>query len=198
MRYAQIRNMDISNGEHIGVSLFVQGCRFHCKGCFNKETWDFNGGKEWTEEVENKFFELIDKPYIKRVSILGGEPLVDENRLIVLNLIKKIKDKYPEKKIWLYTGYTFDELCDKYIIEDMWRFYWRYPFTETSDDIEKVISMYYDKYTALGNLQYVDVLVDGRYMEDQRDLTLKFRGSKNQRLIDMQRTLKEQKIVLYN
>ena len=162
MRYAQIRNMDISNGEHIGVSLFVQGCRFCCKGCFNKETWDFNGGKEWTQEVEDKFFDLINRPYIKRVSILGGEPLADGNKLVVLDLIKKIKDKYPNKSIWLYTGYTFEEI------------------------------------SSLNNLRYIDVLVDGRYIEEQKDLTLKFRGSKNQRLIDIQKTLKENKIVLYN
>ena len=162
MRYAQIRNMDISNGEHIGVSLFVQGCRFCCKGCFNKETWDFNGGKEWTQEVEDKFFDLINRPYIKRVSILGGEPLADGNKLVVLDLIKKIKDKYPNKSIWLYTGYTFEEI------------------------------------SSLNNLRYIDVLVDGRYIEEQKDLTLKFRGSKNQRLIDTQKTLKENKIVLYN
>ena len=162
MRYAQIRNMDISNGEHIGVSLFVQGCRFCCKGCFNKETWDFNGGKEWTQEVEDKFFDLINRPYIKRVSILGGEPLADGNKLVVLDLIKKIKDKYPNKSIWLYTGYTLEEI------------------------------------SSLNNLRYIDVLVDGRYIEEQKDLTLKFRGSKNQRLIDIQKTLKENKIVLYN
>jgi anaerobic ribonucleoside-triphosphate reductase activating protein len=154
--------MDISNGEHIGVSLFVQGCRFCCKGCFNKETWDFNGGKEWTQEVEDKFFDLINRPYIKRVSILGGEPLADGNKLVVLDLIKKIKDKYPNKSIWLYTGYTFEEI------------------------------------SSLNNLRYIDVLVDGRYIEEQKDLTLKFRGSKNQRLIDIQKTLKENKIVLYN
>ena len=162
MRYAQIRNMDISNGEHIGVSLFVQGCHFHCKGCFNKETWDFNGGKEWSQEIEDKFFELIDRPYIKRVSILGGEPLADENKEVVLDLIKKIKDKYPSKSIYLYTGYTFEEIY------------------------------------SLDNLQCVDVLVDGRYIEAQKDLTLAFRGSKNQRVIDVQKTLKEDKIVLYN
>ena len=100
MRYAQIRNMDISNGENIGVSLFVQGCRFKCKNCFNKETWDFSGGKEWTKEIESKFFELIDRPYIKRISILGGEPLADENAEEVLNLIKEIKGRFPTKDIW--------------------------------------------------------------------------------------------------
>ena len=162
MRYAQITPFEICNGKGAGVSLFVQGCRFCCKGCFNSETWDFNGGKAWTQEIEDKFFELIDRPYIKRVSILGGEPLADENKSVVLDLIKRIKGKYPNKSIYLYTGYTFEEI------------------------------------SSLNNLQYVDVLVDGRYIEEQRDLTLEFRGSKNQRVIDVQKTLKENKIVLYN
>lgn len=162
MRYAQITPFEICNGKGAGVSLFVQGCRFCCKGCFNSEAWDFNGGKEWTQEIEDKFFELIDRPYIKRVAILGGEPLADENKSVVLDLIKRIKGKYPNKSIYLYTGYTFEEI------------------------------------SSLNNLQYVDVLVDGRYIEEQKDLTLEFRGSKNQRLIDVQKTLKENKIVLYN
>lgn len=166
MRYAQIRNMDISNGEHIGVSLFVQGCRFQCKNCFNKDTWGFNGGKEWTEEVEKKFFELIDRPYIKRVSFLGGEPLVDENVPDVLRLIQKIKEKFPNKSIWLYTGYTFENALN--------------------NPLRK------------GVVEMCDILVDGRYIDELKDLTLKFRGSSNQRLIDIKQSLKENKIVLYH
>lgn len=110
MRYASIRDFDISNGEGIGASLFVQGCEFHCKGCFNSETWDFKGGEEWTEDKEKYFMELVDKPYISRVSILGGEPLHPVNREAVLNLCKKIKTAYPNKAIWVYTGYTIEEL----------------------------------------------------------------------------------------
>ena len=174
--------MDISNGEHIGVSLFVQGCRFCCKGCFNKETWDFNGGKEWTQEIEDKFFDLMDRPYIKRVSILGGEPLAKENVSAVLDLIQKIKSKYPEKNIWLYTGHTFEELCEMYCEERIYNYF--------TDNV--------DKHILLKNLQYVDVLVDGRYIDELRDLTLKFRGSSNQRVINVQESLKENKIVLYN
>ena len=162
MNYATIKFNDIANGLGVRTSLFVSGCTHYCKGCFNKEAWDFNGGKEWAQEIEDKFFELINRPYIKRVSILGGEPLADENKSVVLDLIKKIKGKYPNKSIWLYTGYTFEKIA------------------------------------SLNNLQYVDVLVDGRYIEEQKDLTLEFRGSKNQRLIDVQKTLKENKIVLYN
>lgn len=102
MRYAQIRSMDISNGEGVGVSLFVQGCPFHCKNCFNSETWDFNGGKEWTEKTKNKFMELIDRPYIKRVSFLGGECLADQNLDEVLKLVKQIRISFPKKTIWLW------------------------------------------------------------------------------------------------
>ena len=112
MRYAQIRSMDISNGEGVGVSLFVQGCPFHCKNCFNSETWDFNGGKEWTEETKNKFMELIDRPYIRRVSILGGEPLHENNLSEVLSLVKEIREKFPDKTIWLYTGYSIEDIVN--------------------------------------------------------------------------------------
>ena len=110
MRYAQIRSMDISNGEGVGVSLFVQGCPFHCKNCFNSDTWDFNSGKEWTEEIKDKFMKLIDRPYIKRVSFLGGECLADQNLDGVLDLIKEIRISFPEKTIWLYTGYEISEI----------------------------------------------------------------------------------------
>lgn len=165
--------MDISNGENIGVSLFVQGCRFQCKNCFNKETWDFDGGKEWTEEIEKKFFELVDRPYIKRVSILGGEPLVDENVLDVFRLILKLKEKFPNKSIWLYTGYKFEGILNN-------------PLRDLNTTTRRRV------------IEMCNVLVDGRYIDELRDLTLKFRGSSNQRLIDMKKTLKENKIVLYN
>ena len=111
MRYAQIREMDISNGEGIGVALFVQGCHFHCPNCFNSETWDFHGGKEWTDEIADKFLDLADKPHIKRISILGGEPLAEENVGAVWELLNKIRSRFGNsKKIWLYTGYTWEEL----------------------------------------------------------------------------------------
>ena len=113
MRYSKIREMDVSNGEGLGVSLFVQGCHFHCRGCFNPETWDFSGGKEWTNEIKNKFLELAGRSYINRISILGGEPLCDENVTDVLLLIKELKTKYPNKNIWLYTGYNFDEIIKR-------------------------------------------------------------------------------------
>ncbi len=119
MRYNTIRSMDISNGESVGVSLFVQGCPLpHCKNCFNPETWDFNGGKEWTEEVENKFLELASRPYIKRISFLGGECLAQENIKEVTRLAKKCKELLPEKKIWLWTRYDFKKyVCNLDIIK---------------------------------------------------------------------------------
>ena len=163
MRFAQIRSMDISNGEGVGVSLFVQGCPFHCKNCFNSDTWDFNGGKEWTEKTKDKFMKLINRPYIKRVSILGGEPLANKNYLTVRYLLKEIKNKFPEKQIWLYSGYTLEHF--------------------SREQLRTII--------------YADVLVDGEYIDEQRDITLKWRGSKNQRVIDVQQTLKQGKVVLY-
>lgn len=108
MRYASIREMDITNGIGIGVSLFVQGCTHHCKGCFNPETWDFNNGKEWTKEVENEFIELCKMPHINFISILGGEPFDQDNHLLAV-LLKKIKRETNNKDIYVWSGYTFDE-----------------------------------------------------------------------------------------
>lgn len=155
MRYAQILPFEVCNGEGIGCSLFTQGCRFNCKGCFNQETWDINGGKKLTKEIDDKFFEIIDKPYIKRVSILGGEPLIEENLSYLYHLITTIKKIYPDKKIWLYTGYTFDELMSEHIY--------------MNDDRQLI-------------LKYCDVLVEGRFIESKKDITLKFRGSSNQNI----------------
>lgn len=149
MRYALMRKMDISNGTFVGASLFVQGCRFHCKNCFNQETWDFNGGKEWTQETKNTFLSLIDKPYIKRVSILGGEPLVEENVDDVVDLMKVIKDMFPDKKIWIYTGYTMEAIAQRNLYD--------------------VLSL-------------ADFIVDGRYVDSLSDISLKLRGSSNQRI----------------
>lgn len=179
MRYAQIRSMDISNGEGVGVSLFVQGCPFHCKNCFNSETWDFNGGKEWTEEIKDKFMELINRPYIKRVSFLGGECLAEQNLDEVLKLVQEIRILFPEKTIWLYTGYNFDLLKLEYN---------EYKLYAANPTISPV------RWEIISN---VDVLVDGEYIDEQKDLSLKFRGSKNQRVIDVKQSLAQNKIVLY-
>ena len=124
MRYTNIDSFDICNGEGIGISLFVQGCHFHCKNCFNKNTWDFNGGKEWTEETKNYFLKLIDKPYIKRISILGGEPLASQNLNEILCLVNQIRLLYPEKIIWFYTGFKLEDISfcsamNKYVNGDI-------------------------------------------------------------------------------
>ena len=183
MRYAQIRSMDISNGEGVGVSLFVQGCPFHCKNCFNSDTWDFNGGKEWTEEIKDKFMKLIDGPYIKRVSFLGGECLADQNLDEVLKLVKQIRNSYPDKTIWLYTGFEWNSLMSK-ICQP----------TFPDKDFERIIEIHKKRKEIISN---VDVLVDGEYIDEQKDLSLKFRGSKNQRVIDVKQSLAQNKVILY-
>ena len=109
MRFAKIEEYDVVNGLLGGMSLFVQGCDFHCPGCFNSETWDFNGGYEWTVEMRKHLLKLLNRPYIQRISILGGEPLADENLHVILDLIQEIRVSYPDKSIWLYTGYTYEE-----------------------------------------------------------------------------------------
>lgn len=184
MRYAQIRSMDISNGEGVGVSLFVQGCPFHCKNCFNSDTWDFNGGKKWTEKTKNKFMELIDRPYIKRVSFLGGECLAEQNLDEVLKLVQEIRISFPEKTIWLYTGFCWNDImCSfaglqaDYVVLD-----------------KKDIEAWEKRREIISN---VDVLVDGEYIDEQRDITLKWRGSSNQRVISVVDSLAQGKIVLY-
>lgn len=181
MRYSSMRNLDISNGEGVGVSLFVQGCPFHCKNCFNSDTWDFNGGKEWTEETKNKFMELINRPYIKRVSFLGGECLADQNLDEVLKLVKQIRISFPEKSIWLYTGYNFDLLNSKY------NEYKYTPFAANADE-------WLTRWEIISN---VNVLVDGEYIDEKRDITLKWCGSSNQRVINVKQSLTQNKMVLY-
>lgn len=183
MRYAQIRSMDISNGEGVGVSLFVQGCDRHCFNCFNSETWDFNGGKEWTEEAKNKFMELIDRPYIKRVSFLGGECLAEQNLDEVLNLTQQIRISYPEKTIWLYTGFEWNSLMSK-ICQP----------TFPDKDFERIIEIHKKRKEIISN---VDVLVDGEYIDEQKDLTLKWCGSRNQHVIDVKQSIAQNKMVLY-
>nr|DAZ72050.1 MAG TPA: anaerobic ribonucleoside-triphosphate reductase activating protein [Caudoviricetes sp.] len=180
MRYAQIRSMDISNGEGVGVSLFVQGCPFQCKNCFNSDTWDFNGGKEWTEEIKDKFMKLIDRPYIKRVSFLGGECLAEQNLDEVLKLIQEIRISFPEKTIWLYTGYTWEQLV-----------YSRMP---SGVGKEKEFLNWNRRNEIISN---IDICIDGEYVDNLKDLTLKWRGSKNQRVIDVKQSLAQNKVVLY-
>ena len=183
MRYTSMRNLDISNGEGVGVSLFVQGCPFHCKNCFNSETWNFNGGKEWTEETKNKFMKLIDRPYIKRVSFLGGECLAEQNLDEVLSLIQEIRISFPKKTIWLYTGFEWNSLIAK-VHQPMF----------PDKNFEHTMEIHKKRQEIISN---VDVLVDGEYIDEQKDLTLKWRGSKNQNCIDVKQSLNQNKIVLY-
>lgn len=173
MNYMQIREMDITNGEGLGISLFVSGCDLHCKNCFNQNTWDFRAGKPWTPEIEEKFLELADRPYIKRISILGGEPLTDENVEAILNLEMKISHKFRDsKKIWLYTGRRFEDI-------------------DAPEDMNRT------KVLRAMCLRFADYVVDGPYKHDLRDMNLKYRGSSNQRIIDIERTLESGEITLY-
>ena len=194
IRYASIREMDISNGEGVGVALFVQGCPFnpHCYNCFNPDTWDFNSGKEWTPEIKDKFLELIDRPYIKRVSILGGEPLADENLDDIFDLISEIKRRFSDTKtIWLYTGYTlklsklnYIDTTDNYKTKQDYNFY-------TTEQNKNIMS----NFLRSEIIEKVDVVVDGRYIDSQRDISLKWRGSSNQRVISVQESLKQGKVI---
>lgn len=165
MKYAKIRKMDISNGEGVRVSLFVQGCEFHCKNCFNAETWNFQGGKDFTTDTLSTLLNLCDKEYIKGLSILGGEPMHPTNREMVVDIMRAFKFRFPNKDIWMWTGYTLENLLQQ---KD-----------------ENIKSM----------LIYLDYLIDGQFEEDKKDITLKWRGSSNQRVIDIQKSLKENKII---
>lgn len=198
MRYSSMRNLDISNGEGVGVSLFVQGCPFHCFGCFNSDTWDFNGGKEWTEETKNKFLKLIDRPYIKRVSFLGGECLAEQNLNEILSLIQEIRNSYPDKTIWLYTGYhvfiNYPESHRQHKVILSTR-----PNASTNIiyDDELFFKKKEEDRKRSEIIFNVDVLVDGEYIDEQKNLSLKWRGSKNQRVIDVKQSLAQNKMVLY-
>lgn len=165
MRYNKIRKMDISNGEGVRVSLFVQGCEFHCKNCFNAETWNFQGGKDFTTDTLSTLLNLCDKEYIKGLSILGGEPMHPTNREMVVDIMRAFKFRFPNKDIWMWTGYTLENLLQQ---KD-----------------ENIKSM----------LIYLDYLIDGQFEEDKKDITLTLRGSSNQRVIDIQKSLKENKII---
>lgn len=178
MRYAQIRSMDISNGENIGVSLFVQGCHYHCYNCFNSETWDFSDGDEWSEKIEAQFLKLVDNPFIKRISILGGEPLSDENVDEIYKLLNEIRHLFQDKVIWLYTGSTWEEV-----------------FNHTQGDVAGA-SFNHKRNCRQNVIRLCDVLVDGRYIDELRDLKLKWCGSKNQRVIDVQSSLQNGKVIL--
>lgn len=161
MRYNKIRKMDIADGPGVRVSVFLQGCTFHCKDCFNPETWDFKGGQEFTDEVIDEILALCEKDYIEGLSILGGEPMHPKNIEGTIKLAKKFKEKFPNKTLWSWSGFQMENIVNKEIFD------------------------------------YLDVLVDGQFQKELRDPRLKWCGSSNQRVIDVQKTKKSGKIVLY-
>lgn len=171
MRYFQIRSMDISNGIGIGTSIFLSGCHFHCKNCHNQELWDFNCGNEYTNDVKNKILKTLQPKWVERFSILGGEPLETINLKELLALIENIKVLRPDIKIWIYTGYTYEQLQER-------------------------IKKNKDDYYLEPILRLADVLVDGPFIQEKKDLALVFKGSSNQRIIDLQKTHATNDIVL--
>lgn len=169
MNYADIKKIDVANGEGVRVSVFVSGCNHHCKGCFNQCAWDFNYGKEFSEKEEQQIIDYMNHDYISGLSLLGGEPLEPRNQEGLLPLVKKVKEKFPNKNIWCYTGFDFE----KDVVEKMAK------NNETTREL----------------LKYIDIIVDGKFEEDKKDLKLQFRGSSNQKIVDVKKSLQTGKIV---
>lgn len=171
MNYATIKPFDVANGPGVRVSLFVSGCTHRCKNCFNQEAWDFNYGEPFTEKEEQRILEALKPDYIKGFSLLGGEPFEKSNQDVLSQFLPKIKEAYPEKTVWCYTGYDFEKdlltgrIAGKEITDKM--------------------------------LSCIDILVDGRFVEELKNLKLRFKGSENQRIIDVQKSLKENRIILW-
>lgn len=168
MNYSAIKNNDIANGLGVRVSLFVSGCTHRCEGCFNEETWNFSHGEEFTEKTWEYIFACLDKSYIKGLTLLGGEPMEPQNQRALLPFVKAVKEKFPEKDVWCYSGYTLEELENGR------------PHCEVTDSL----------------LEMFDVLVDGEYKKELYSIALKFKGSANQRVIDMNETRRQKKTVL--
>lgn len=173
MNYGEIKKYDIANGIGVRTSLFVSGCRHHCKGCFNPETWSFEYGKTYTKETENDIVSSLAPYYISGLTVLGGEPFEPENQATIVKLLKRVKEEYADKNIWVYSGYLFEELVGK--IPSHAR-------CEVTDEM----------------LSYIDILVDGEFVEAKKDISLHFRGSSNQRIIDVKKTLETGEISLIN
>ena len=173
MHYATIKWTDIANGEGVRISLFVSGCTHHCKNCFNQVAWDFSYGEVFDDVVAETIFKHLESPFIAGISLLGGEPLEPQNQISLLPFVRECKRRFPQKSIWCYTGYVLDEkegvLCEKH---------------KNTPCTKELISLF-------------DVLVDGPYIEEQKDIRLKFRGSANQRVIDVPKTLEKGVCILY-
>ena len=170
MYYGRIFMADCANGTGIRVSLFVSGCTNHCKGCFQPETWDFHYGKPYTAQTQQKIIDELAKPYYEGLTILGGEPFEKENQEEVAALVRRVRDEVPGRNIWIYTGFTYE----KDLVPGGCR------YTSVTDDI----------------LDRIDILVDGRFVEEKKNLMLRFRGSENQRILDMKETRKSGNVVL--
>lgn len=168
MNYSAIKNYDIANGLGVRVTLFVSGCTHHCEGCFNEETWSFSSGKPFTKETEDEIIKLLSPDYIKGLTLLGGEPMEKVNQVALYPFVKRVKEAYPDKNIWCYSGYTLDEITKGRA------------HTDVTDAL----------------LGFIDVLVDGEFKKELYSIALKFRGSSNQRVIDLKETLKQGKTVL--
>lgn len=171
MYYGNIKKYDIADGTGVRISLFVSGCRNACEGCFNQVSWNFKYGKEFTDETLAEIIDLLKPEYVEGFSILGGEPFEEENQETVLHILQKVKEAYPNKNIWAWTGYTLE--TDLLLLNGK-------KHTPFTNDILKLI----------------DVLVDGRFILSKRNLLLKWKGSENQRVIDLKQTLISNKIVL--
>ena len=171
MNYAEIKNCDIANGPGVRISLFVSGCTHHCKGCFNEVAWDFNYGSPFTQETIDKILEMMQPKYIKGLTLLGGKPFEPQNQQPIVELLRQIKQKMPDKSIWAFSGYLFDRDILSGRLGD-WNVTREY-------------------------LSYLDVLVDGPFVEEKKNLSLRFRGSENQRIIDVPASLAQNKIVLW-
>lgn len=159
MYYGEIKNCDIANGEGVRVTLFVSGCTNHCKNCFQPQTWDFTYGQPFTAETEEKLLDMLSPNYINGLTLLGGEPFEPENQQALVPFLHRVREQYPEKTIWGFTGFTLDQLLEE----------GSHPRCGVTDEM----------------LSLLDVLVDGRFVEELKDITLRFRGSSNQRLIDL-------------
>lgn len=171
MKYGNIKKCDIANGIGVRTVLFVSGCTHHCKGCFQPETWDFDYGCEYTKATEDEIIESLKPDYVSGLTLLGGEPFEPQNQSVLISLLRRIKKEMPQKTIWAFSGYTFEELTGN-----------SRAVCECTDEIISMLS----------------VLVDGKFIEEQRNISLRFRGSENQRLIDVPKTLKNGKIVLWD